>query len=165
MRRVLGVVFALYLCVVGYGVFGPNPGPELERARTELRKVEREVRSVAGGGSTSETAAADRPSNEWIFGDLGAEDVGNIAMFVPLGVVFPILCRRRRWLAVPAALVLSGFIELFQLLFLSWRSSSFSDIAWNTLGGAIGFGLWLVGSWSGRRLREGAPGLRSADRA
>lgn len=147
MKRCLRVVFVVYLAVVGYGVFGPSPGEKLEQAGHELRKVEQEVRAAAPGGASEETPAEQRQPDRWIFGDLEAEDVGNIAMFVPFGVLFPLVWpRRRRW-AIPAGVGLSGFIEAVQLVFLSWRSPSFVDVGWNSLGTVIGFGLWLVGSW------------------
>lgn len=166
MKRALTVLFALYLCVVGYAVFGPNPGEKLDQAGAGLRKVERGVRLATPGGSPDgRPGDDDRPPDRWIFGDLGAADVGNIVMFVPFGAVFPVVRPRRWWLAVPAGVALSGFIELFQLSFLSWRSPSLSDIGWNSLGAVIGFGLWWAGSWWWRRLRVSpvAPSTEAPD--
>lgn len=151
--RVLRLLFAGYLAVVAFGVFGPNPGDELEKAANQVRRAEREVRAVAPGRSSDTTAAGPRPPEEWVFGDLSAEDVGNIAMFLPFGLLLPLAWPRWRWFTVPAGVALSGFIELVQLIFLSWRSPSLGDVGWNSLGTAIGFGLWLAGSWWWRRKR------------
>lgn len=45
----------------------------------------------------------------------------------------------------PRGWALSAGIELTQLLFLSWRSPSLTDIRWNSLGAVLGFSLWLAG--------------------
>lgn len=155
--RVLRLVFAVYLAVVAFGVFGPSPGDQLEEAGQRLRRVEQEVRAAAPGNSAVTAPAEHRHPETWIFGDLSAEDVGNIAMFLPLGVLLPLLWPRSWLLTVPAGVSFSAFIELVQLLFLSWRSPSLSDIRWNSLGVTIGFALWLAGSWP--RLRR-EPGRR-----
>lgn len=152
VSRALRLAFVLYLCVVGFGVFGPSPGDQLEQAGEELRKVEQEVRSIAPG-DTADTPNGHLEADEWIFGDLDAEAVGNVAMFLPLGVLLPLLWPRWWMLSVPVGVALSGFIEVVQLLFLSWRSPSAGDVGWNSLGAVIGFGLWLPGSWCWRRLQ------------
>lgn len=148
---------------MAFGVFGPSPGEEVEQAGAELRKVEQGLRSAASGGSTGNGSGGQGQSGEWIFGDLAAEEVGNVAMFVPLGALFPLLWPRRRWLTVPAGVALSGFIELVQLVFLSWRSPSLADVGWNSLGVVIGFVLWLAVSWCRRHVVRGsAPPLTDA---
>ena len=81
-------------------------------------------------------------------------------MFVPFGVQFPLLWPRRRWWTVPAGVTVSALVELVQLVLLSWRDPSVSDVRWNGLGAVVGFALWLAGaSWWRLRLqrRQGAP--------
>lgn len=113
-RRWLELGFALYLAVVAFGVFGPNPG-----------------RHVIAG--------------------LDALDVANVVMFVPFGVLFPTFRPRwRRW-TIPAGVALSASIELTQLVFLSWRTASLTDVCLNSFGAVLGFALWLGGRAVRRR--------------
>lgn len=144
-------VFAAYLSVVAWGVFGPDPGEQVSRTGEGAHTLESEVRSVVPGGGSTAGTEPGRGDDKWVFGDLSAEDVGNVAMFVPFGVLFPLVWPRWRWWSVPAGVTLSAFIELTQLLFLSWRSPSLEDVAWNSVGACCGFALSLAGSWSWRR--------------
>lgn len=150
MSRFAALSFATYLVVVGVGVFGPEPSRPLSQAREALRDASQEVRQFAGGSSDARAKSGGRAET---LGGLKAEDVGNIAILVPFGIAFPALWPRLRWWTVPAGLILSGFIELVQLLFLPWRSSAVGDFGWNGLGTLVGFGLWLLGSAVGSRLR------------
>ncbi len=150
------LAFVLYVGVVAFGVFGPNPGDEVNRVGDGLRQVEDEVRSaVPRGSAPSPETPVGRRDGDWLFGELTAEDVGNIAMFVPFGALFPFLWPRWRWWTIPAGVAISALVELVQLLFLSWRDPSVSDVRWNGLGATVGFALWLAGfSWWRLRLRR-----------
>lgn len=140
-RRALDVALAVYLAVVAWGVFGPSPGDQLDEAGDRIRQVEAEVRDVADGGGGGSTGDGDE---DRLFEGVSAEDVGNVAMFVPLGVLFPLRWRRWAWWTVPAGIALSGAIELTQLVLLSWRSPDLTDVRFNSLGAVVGFVLWLV---------------------
>lgn len=101
------------------------------------------MRSAAPGGR-ADHGPTPVQTNDLVWG-LSSEDVGNIVMFVPFGVLFPARWPRwRRW-TIPGGVALSAGIELTQLLFLSWRSPSLIDIRWNSLGAVLGFSLWLGG--------------------
>jgi len=151
----LRLVFAVYVVVVAFGVFGPNPGDEVNRVGDGLRQVEGEVRSAVPGSDPATDTPVGRRHGDWLFGDLTAEDVGNIAMFMPFGVQFPLLWPRWRWWTVPAGVTVSALVELVQLGFLSWRDPSVGDVRWNGLGAVVGFALWLAGaSWWRLRLRR-----------
>ena len=52
MRRTLRIVLLAYLAVLGVGVFGPEPGEELDAAASRLRGLEQEVRERVGGATT-----------------------------------------------------------------------------------------------------------------
>lgn len=71
--------------------------------------------------------------------------LGNIVLFVPLGVFLPLLFRSmeklQKWL--PALLVILLSIEAVQLL---TRRGSFDidDLILNTFGAVIGFGIYVV---------------------
>ncbi|NKX51077.1 VanZ family protein, partial [Arthrobacter deserti] len=74
----------------------------------------------------------------WI--DYGAvEAAANVLLFLPFGLlVGALLPRRRRWLAVAAAVLLSGTIELAQSGFLHERFGTLQDVLANSLGAALG---------------------------
>lgn len=156
-RRWLDLVFVLYLMVVAVGVFGPEPGEPLDQTVGGVRRIEAEVRSVISGGDSE--AGSTPARTRGVIGGLDAEDVGNIVVFVPLGVLFPARWPRWRWWTIPAGVALSASIELTQLLFLSWRSPSLIDVRWNSLGAVLGFSLWLggraVATYDRRRRRGG----------
>lgn len=149
-RTWLGVFFVLYLAVVGFGVFGPSPARPVAQAGRSARHLGAEVRAVISGGDAASAPKASR----YVIGDLTAENVGNIVMFVPFGFVFPIRWRRWRWWTIAVGAALSASIELVQLVFLSWRSASLTDVEWNTMGAAVGFALWLGIHAIGQRLRD-----------
>jgi glycopeptide antibiotics resistance protein len=73
----------------------------------------------------------------WISYDL-LEFTANIAMFLPVGLLFLLLAGRRHWwLALAGGVVLSGVIEFTQL-FLPARFSDLRDILANSLGALLG---------------------------
>lgn len=87
--------------------------------------------------------------------------VGNIAAFVPLGVMLPLVFRTR-WsaaLVLIGAFGLSAAIELGQLAVSFWlgfayRSTDVDDVILNVLGAALGYVAFLVL----RPLLAGGPG-------
>ena len=80
---------------------------------------------------------------------------GNTAMFVPSGIVLPVVYRRldsfRKTVAAGALLSLS--IEILQLPFLS-RASDIDDLILNTLGTAVGYGIYAAFRCLKRQKRE-----------
>lgn len=69
---------------------------------------------------------------------------GNILMFIPFGILFPLSFRKiSRMLIVPFALLLSVFIETNQFIF-TYRVSNIDDVILNTLGAAFGLVLYLI---------------------
>lgn len=78
--------------------------------------------------------------------------LGNVLVFVPVGLLPPILWRRcdRLWAAAGIGLGLSLFIEVAQLF--CYRATDVDDLILNTLGAALGFLVW-------RLLRRAAPGV------
>ena len=76
---------------------------------------------------------------QWFVGYRKVEFAANILLFVPFGVILALwLPRRRWWIAVVAAMAVSGAIELAQALFLPQRVSDWHDIAANTAGALAG---------------------------
>ncbi|MDT0168133.1 VanZ family protein [Pseudarthrobacter sp. BRE9] len=67
------------------------------------------------------------------------EAVANVLLFVPLGIVSSLAFSQRYWWQIAAlGLLVSGCIELGQLLFLRDRFAALSDIVTNTAGSTIG---------------------------
>lgn len=72
--------------------------------------------------------------------------LGNIAAFVPFGMIFPLIdAKRRRFLHVAAAsLILVLGIELFQL-FSAFGAFDVDDIILNCLGVILGYAIYGMG--------------------
>lgn len=67
------------------------------------------------------------------------EKVANVVMFIPLGFIARLAFPAGKWWQVGAfGLIISGCIELGQLLFLSNRFASVLDVVTNTSGATIG---------------------------
>lgn len=151
-RRLAVIALVSYLAIVAFGVFGPDPVDPIETAGDGARKVAGEIRSAIPGSPAAESPGG--PADHRLLGGLRDEDIANIAMFVPLGLLFPLVFPRWRWWTVIAGVAASATIEGIQLVFLTWRSPSLSDIALNGLGGAVGFALWLAARGVGRALHQ-----------
>jgi glycopeptide antibiotics resistance protein len=120
-RSTLRVITACYLAVVGWITLGPQP---LDEHGVGI------LRRVLG-------VLARFQLTRWISYDL-LEFTANIAMFLPVGLLFLLLAGRRHWwLALAGGVVLSGVIEFTQL-FLPARFSDLRDILANSLGALLG---------------------------
>ena len=71
--------------------------------------------------------------------------IGNVVLFIPSGIILPVLYRslRRLGKAVSAGAALSLCIELLQLP-VSSRATDIDDLILNTLGCAIGYGIYVI---------------------
>jgi glycopeptide antibiotics resistance protein len=76
------------------------------------------------------------------------EALGNVALFVPVGL-FASLWLSRRWVAVLTGFAMSAVFETVQLA-LPGRTASLWDVLWNTIGASIGV---LIG-WTWDVFRE-----------
>ena len=74
--------------------------------------------------------------------DLLLNLIGNVGMFIPSGILLPILYKRLHsfWRVLAAGAIMSLCIELLQLPF-AVRASDVDDLILNTLGVAIGYGI------------------------
>ena len=77
--------------------------------------------------------------------DLLINIIGNVVLFIPSGIILPVLYRslRRLGKAVAAGAALSLCIELLQLP-VSSRATDIDDLILNTLGCAIGYGIYVI---------------------
>ena len=71
--------------------------------------------------------------------------VGNIAMFIPLGIIWPVCFKK---LDTPLKVIGAGFgfsllIEILQILFFD-RNSDIDDLILNTAGFIIGYGIYIL---------------------
>lgn len=75
--------------------------------------------------------------------------IGNTAMFVPLGVVWPLVFREldTHRKVIGAGVGVSLCIEILQLPFFD-RVSDIDDLILNSLGFALGYGLYLLAKWA-----------------
>jgi len=79
------------------------------------------------------------------------EASANVVLFMPVGFVAALAFPSKRWWQIGAlGLLVSGCIELGQLLFLNERFASASDIATNTSGAVIGA---LLATWATKKGR------------
>jgi len=93
-----------------------------------------------------------RPLSLWLvpFAEYGLEDaLINIAVFVPLGVLIPLLVARPSWWKVMAIVAGASLaIELTQMatagLAFGGHIADINDFMTNILGGAIGYGLFTL---------------------
>jgi len=71
--------------------------------------------------------------------------VGNTAMFLPLGIVWPAVFRElnTHWKVIAAGVGTSLLIEILQLPFCD-RVSDVDDLILNSLGFLMGYGIWLL---------------------
>lgn len=71
--------------------------------------------------------------------------IGNVAMFIPTGIVLPIVYRQLNslWKAAAAGAFISLSTEILQLPFPS-RASDVDDLILNTLGVVVGYGIFAA---------------------
>ena len=70
---------------------------------------------------------------------------GNAAMFVPSGIILPIIYRKldRFWKVLGTGALISLCIEILQLPFAS-RASDIDDLVLNVFGVAVGYGIYVA---------------------
>ena len=71
--------------------------------------------------------------------------IGNVAMFIPLGIVWPGVFSKLdcHWKVIAAGVGVSLCIEILQLPFFA-RSTDIDDVILNSAGFLMGYGIWLL---------------------
>ena len=71
--------------------------------------------------------------------------IGNTAMFIPLGIVWPSVYKKldTHWKVIAAGVGVSLTIEIVQLPFFG-RASDIDDLILNSLGFLLGYGIYLL---------------------
>lgn len=80
-----------------------------------------------------------------IMGEAALNVIGNTAMFVPIGIVWPIVFRKlsTHRKVITAGVGFSLCIEILQLPFFD-RVTDVDDLILNSLGFLLGYGIWLL---------------------
>jgi glycopeptide antibiotics resistance protein len=80
---------------------------------------------------------------------------GNVALFLPLGFLLPLLAPRldRFWRTVGVGFLLSAAIELSQVASPGVRRADVNDVLMNTLGAAVGYLVYRLAVRAGRGRR------------
>ena len=126
-QPVLAVVTFCYLLLVGWLTLGPQP---LDASGRGL--LHRIIRFISGDNTL-----------DWITYAL-VEFIANVALFIPVGVLFVLMLGWRRWwLAVILGVALTVSIEAAQLV-LPDRVTDPRDIVSNSIGSTIGVAIVLV---------------------
>lgn len=120
-RRIAAVLLCVILLVIAVIVFWP--GPPDANGQTALRLY------LAKGHRHG--------LPRWIDYDL-VQNLSNVVMFVPIGVLGALALYRRNYLIVVYASLASGLIEFVQLVLLPDRVASWQDITANTAGAFVG---------------------------
>ena len=81
--------------------------------------------------------------------------IGNTAMFIPLGIVWPSVYKGldTHWKVISAGIGVSLCIEILQLLFYD-RVSDIDDLLLNSLGFIIGYLLYLLAKQVSKKMRR-----------
>ena len=81
--------------------------------------------------------------------------IGNTAMFIPLGIVWPSVYKGldTHWKVISAGIGVSLCIEILQLPFYD-RVSDIDDLLLNSLGFIIGYLLYLLAKQVGKKMRR-----------
>lgn len=90
-----------------------------------------------------------------VFKEAVVNFVGNTAMFIPIGIIWPIVYRQldTHWKVIAAGVGFSLCIEIVQLPFFD-RVSDIDDLLLNSLGFLAGYGLYLLGKAIGAKIRK-----------
>ena len=145
-HEILLLVFVLYLSGVASATLGPNHGSS---ARAEATGVRLQPSLAA---LTCTSTGLRSGSRAQFFCKHNA--VGNVLLFIPLGILLPLVWMRLRfWSGMLIAIALSAGIEILQYLSRTWgsyRLADVNDVILNSAGAAFGLVLVML-----PRMRQG----------
>jgi len=146
-RELLLLIFVVYLSGVAAATLEPNRSSRAHVAATDGLELRPNLVSL-----TCPSASLSRGSTVRSFCVRNAR--GNFILFVPLGILLPLVWRRLRfWNGLLVALAMSVGIELAQYLTRPWsnRLADVNDVILNVAGACLGLALVCLA-----RLRAGA---------
>lgn len=152
-RETLLLIVVVYLCGLGTATLMPN--------RPSRAVAESMVRVEPHPNLASLTcSSASLPEGSSAKGFCVRNARGNLVLFIPLGILLPLVWRRLRYRdAILIALALSCGIELVQYFSIAWgsyRTADVNDVVLNVAGACIGLALVSL-----LRLRQPMPRLGS----
>jgi glycopeptide antibiotics resistance protein len=140
-RELLLLIFVVYLSGLAAATLEPNRNSRAQVAATDGLELRPDLASL-----TCSSASLASGSTARSFCVRNAR--GNLILFVPLGILLPLVWRRLRfWNGLLAALAISIGIELAQYLTRPWsnRLADVNDVILNVLGACLGLALvWLL---------------------
>ena len=136
-RELLLLTLVVYLCGLGSATLSPNHGSRARADATAGIQLRPNLASL-----TCSSANLPSGSNSRFFCLYNAK--GNVLLFLPLGILLPLVSRRLRfWHGLAIALALSFGIEVAQYVSRTWGSYRLADVNDVILNG-LGAGLGLV---------------------
>jgi len=136
-RELLLLAFVVYLSGLGAATLEPNRNSRAAVAATDGLELRPNLASL-----TCSSPSLSRGSTVRSFCVRNAR--GNFVLFVPLGILLPLVWRRLRfWNGLLAALAISVGIELAQYVTRPWsnRLADVNDVILNVLGAGLGLAL------------------------
>jgi glycopeptide antibiotics resistance protein len=137
-REILLLIFVAYLSGLAAVTLEPNHPSRAVAEATRAIDVQPSVASLT-------CAAASLPTGSRAQGFCVRNARGNLLLFIPLGILLPLVWRRLRfWRGIQIAIALSCTIELLQLLSRAWgsyRTADVNDVILNVVGAGLGLGL------------------------
>lgn len=137
-RELLLLAFVVYLSGLAAVTLAPNRSPRLRAEGTGGIELQPSLASL-----TCSSALLPRGSSAQGFCVRNAR--GNVLLFLPLGILLPLVWRQLRfWRGMQIAIVLSFGIELLQYLSSAWgsyRAADVNDLILNVLGACPGLAL------------------------
>ncbi|MBW8769415.1 MAG: VanZ family protein [Gemmatimonadetes bacterium] len=136
-RELLLLVFVVYLSGLAAATLEPNRGSRAAVAATDGLELRPDLASLT-------CSSASLPTESRARGFCVRNARGNFALFVPLGILLPLVGRRLRFgSALLIATAISVGIELAQYLTRPWsnRLADVNDVILNVLGACLGLAL------------------------
>lgn len=146
-RELLLLVFVVYLSGLAAATLEPNRNSHAAVAATDGVELHPNLASLTCSSGTSFRGSTAR-------GFCMRNAGGNVALFIPLGILLPLIWRRLRfWNGLVVATGVSVSIELLQYLSRGWgvnRLADVNDVILNVFGACLGLLLVSVLRWRPR---------------
>jgi len=142
-RELLLLVFVVYLSGLASATLEPNRNSRANVAATDGLELRPNLASLT-------CTSASLPSGSRAHGFCVRNARGNFALFLPLGLLLPLVGRRLRfWSGLQIAIAVSVGIELAQYLSRPWsnRLADVNDVILNVAGACLGLLLVSVMRW------------------
>jgi glycopeptide antibiotics resistance protein len=144
LREILLLVFVVYLAGLASATLTPNRSSRMRAAGTGGVELRPNLKSLT-------CSAASFPEGSSGRGFCVRNAQGNFFLFLPLGILIPLIWRRVRfWKGLQIAIAVSITIELLQYMSSSlgsYRAVDINDVILNVLGAGLGLALMSLLLW------------------